>query len=366
MLNPDDDVSLRRIINVPPRGIGKGVLDALEQLPLVAFHDAPLLEAGGLILKGDARTSLAGRVNRAIDDNLLPARAVSALRAFRAILQELSTLSRQEPVSITLGKTLDRTGYLQALREENTEEAQGRIENLMELVSAAREYEQREPDASLAGFVDRLSLLSETDEEQGQRDARIWLMTMHAAKGLEFPWVVIAGLEEGLFPHSRAKDEDEDIEEERRLCYVGMTRARSRLVLTSAARRRVFGEYAATEVSRFIDEIPPDLLEHVSSSLTSAGSSAYTSPHYDFRTNPYGRGGRRGGRTAEEQPVYAYEDEDQSTRAVRPGARVKHPIFGLGTVLSVEEQPDDVKVTVRFTSVGQKKLMAKFAKLEPA
>ena len=122
---------------------------------------------------------------------------------------------------------LDQTGYLKALRDENSEEANERIENLMELVSAARDYEGREAEASLGGFVDRLSLLSEADEESGSREARVWLMTMHAAKGLEFPVVVIAGLEEGLFPHSRAGEDEEEIEEERRLCYVGMTRAQS-------------------------------------------------------------------------------------------------------------------------------------------
>jgi DNA helicase-2/ATP-dependent DNA helicase PcrA len=239
----------------------------------------------------------------------------------------------------------------------------GRLENLLELVSAAREYEAQDRDASLAAFVDRLSLLSEADEEEGSRDARVWLMTLHAAKGLEFPVVVIAGLEEGLFPHLRATDKEDDLEEERRLCYVGMTRAQSRLVLTSAARRRVFGEYQGTQPSRFISEVPADLLEEVPSASTPYRGDF---PHYEFRTNPYGRHGRRGGRTAEEQPAYAYEDDDQATLTVRPGMRVRHPRFGIGTVLGVEEQLDDLKLTVRFSSVGQKKLMAKFARLELA
>ena len=151
---------------------------------------------------------------------------------------------------------LDQSGYLQDLREERSEEAEGRIENLMELVSAAREYETRHPEPSLGGFVDQLSLLSDVDEEAGSRDARVLMMTMHSAKGLEFPVVVIAGLEEGLFPHSRVSDDEAELEEERRLCYVGITRAQRRLVLTSAARRRVFGDYQSTEPSRFIDEIP--------------------------------------------------------------------------------------------------------------
>src|SRR6185503_16854052 len=230
----------------------------------------------------------------------------------------------------------------------------------MELVSAAREYEGRDPDPSLGGFVDRLSLLSEADEESGNRNARVWMMTMHAAKGLEFPMVVIAGLEEGLFPHSRSAEDVEELEEERRLCYVGMTRARRQLVLTGAARRRVFGEYQSCEPSRFLDEIPPQLMEHIAT----APSSRFAHSHYEFRTNPYGRKG--GARFREKEAAYAYENEDQSATAVRTGMRVRHAQFGVGTVTNVEEHNDDLKITVRFASVGVKKLLAKYARLEPA
>jgi DNA helicase II / ATP-dependent DNA helicase PcrA len=263
---------------------------------------------------------------------------------------------------------LDQSGYLQDLRDEHNEDAEGRIENLAELVSAAREYESREPEPSLGGFVDRLSLLSDVDEEQGSRDARVWLMTLHSAKGLEFPVVVIAGLEEGLFPHSRATAEEDDIEEERRLCYVGMTRARGRLVLTGAARRRVFGEYQASEASRFIDEVPAELVDRIVPSLSSS-STPYQGhfPHYEFRTDPYGRGGRRGRRLREETTTYAYEDEDQSTGmlALRAGMRVRHPTFGEGSVISVEPLDRDTKLVVRFKAVGLKTLYANYARLEP-
>jgi DNA helicase-2/ATP-dependent DNA helicase PcrA len=235
----------------------------------------------------------------------------------------------------------------------------------MELVSAAQEYETREAEASLGGFVDRLSLLSEADEESGSRNARVWLMTMHAAKGLEFPLVVIAGLEEGLFPHSRSSEDEEELEEERRLCYVGMTRAQSQLVLTSAARRRVFGEYQSTEPSRFLDEIPAELLERITPAYSSSSQSGFTHSHYEFRTNPYGRKGRVG-RFREATEAYSYENEDQSATEVRLGMRVRHAQFGVGTVISVEQHNDDLKITVRFISVGVKKLLAKYAKLVPA
>jgi DNA helicase-2/ATP-dependent DNA helicase PcrA len=188
-------------------------------------------------------------------------------------------------------------------------------------------------------------------------------MTLHSAKGLEFPVVVLAGLEEGLFPHARSSDDEEELEEERRLCYVGMTRARARLVLTGAARRRIFGEYQSSEPSRFIGEVPAELMDRVAPSFAASGYQG-NFPHYDFKTNPYGRG--RGNRVRETTPGYAYEDEDQSAGlALRPGIRVRHPQFGVGTVLSVEALADDTKLVVRFADVGRKTLRARFARLVP-
>jgi DNA helicase-2/ATP-dependent DNA helicase PcrA len=366
IINPHDDVSLRRVINVPARGVGKGVMDSLQAIdPNDIAASAPPLLAAGLQDVRSAR-SLWAKLVYAVDESTLAPRAVASLRAFRDLIVSLATSARQDSVSISIGKMLDRTGYLNDLREENTEDANERIENLMELVSAAREYETREADVSLGGFVDRLSLLSEADEESGNREARVWLMTMHAAKGLEFPVVVIAGLEEGLFPHSRSSEDEEEIEEERRLCYVGMTRAQSQLVLTSAARRRVFGEYQSTEPSRFLDELPAELVERIAPTYASPYQSAFTHQHYEFRTNPYGRKGRGGGRVRETEPAYAYENEDQSARGIRAGVRVRHAQFGIGTVIAVEEHNDDLKITVRFNTVGVKKLLAKYAKLELA
>jgi DNA helicase-2/ATP-dependent DNA helicase PcrA len=174
---------------------------------------------------------------------------------------------------------------------------------------------------------------------------------------------VLAGLEEGLFPHSRSSDDEEELEEERRLCYVGMTRARTKLVMTGAARRRVFGEYQSSQPSRFIDEVPQELIERIAPSFTSSGDRSYQSNFYEFRTNPYGRGRR----ARETESVYSYEDEDQSTgMSLRPGMRVRHPQFGVGSVVSVERLDDDTKLVVRFAAVGQKTLRARYARLEPA
>jgi DNA helicase-2/ATP-dependent DNA helicase PcrA len=195
-------------------------------------------------------------------------------------------------------------------------------------------------------------------------------MTMHSAKGLEFPTVIIGGLEEGLFPHSRSVDDDAELEEERRLCYVGLTRAERQIVLTSAARRRVFGDYQSTEPSRFLDEIPPELIDEVP---TAAYSSAASYGGRQTRDGGYGYGSGRSfdrfrrQERREPAPSYAYEDEDQSSPAgLKAGLRVRHAQFGVGTVVSVEPLDDDTKLVVRFAAVGTKTLRAKYAKLEPA
>src|SRR4051794_20219341 len=332
VINPHDDVSLRRVINAPARGIGKGVMESIEKVEISNQRDDdfPLLSAG--LAPALTANSLWARIVHGLQGRAFSGRAATSLAAFRDLIVTLTDIARKDPVSDTIGKMLDRSGYLKDLREDRSEEAEARIENLAELVSAAREYEGRESEPTLTGFVDRLSLLSDVDEEQGTQEARIWMMTLHSAKGLEFPMVVLAGLEEGLFPHSRSAEDEEELEEERRLCYVGMTRARKRLVLTGAARRRVFGEYKSSEPSRFIDEVPADLLERQVPSFSS--SSSYQSPYansYDFKPNPYGRGGRTGGKTREDTPSYSYEDEDQSTgMTLRPGMRVRHQQFGVG------------------------------------
>src|SRR3954464_10366269 len=294
VINPHDDVSLRRVINVPTRGIGKGVMDAGENIgPAGAIDESlPLLAAG--LAPAISANSMWARLVRGLEDRAFSGRAAASLAVFRDLIAGLTEMARRESVSIAIGKMLDRSGYLQDLRDERNEDAEGRIENLARLVSAPPQNERPGPEPSLGGFVDRLSLLSDVDEEQGSRDARVWMMTLHSAKGLEFPVVILAGLEEGLFPHSRSTEDEEELEEERRLCYVGMTRARSRLILTGAARRRHFGEYQSSEPSRFIDEVPADLVERLVPSFSSSGYQSGFSKAFDFKPNPYSRGGRSG------------------------------------------------------------------------
>ena len=326
LINPDDDVSLRRVVNTPPRGIGEGTMTALEALAPEPDETGPRFGAEPGPAPPD---SLWRRLNRAVDEKLLPPSAVTALRSVRDLIDGLAEAAASEPVSELLWTVLDRSGCLGDPDEDLTEEDEARRHSLDELASAARDYELREPDATLQGFVDRIALLSESDEAQGSEHAVVWLMTLHAAKGLEFPAVIIVGLEEGLFPHLWARDEA--LEEERRLFYVGMTRARNRLVLTSALHRRVGDECRDSVHSRFLDEVPFELKEVEPVFWTPSG--------------------------------YACEDEGRSAIGVAPGARVRHPKFGVGTVLQVEPLTDDMKLTVSFRDIGRKTLRAKFAKL---
>jgi DNA helicase-2/ATP-dependent DNA helicase PcrA len=365
VMNPHDDVSFRRVVNVPARGVGKSVMDLLDATDVNEDEAAmmPLLAAG--LHPIASPRSLWARLLIVLGKRQAQPRAMTSLTTFRDLLAGLAAEvggGRSVAASITL--MLERTGYLQALRDERTEEAEARIENLMELVSAAGEYESRDPEASLGGFVDRLSLLSEVDEVEGSKEARVWLMSMHAAKGLEFPIVVVAGMEEGLFPHARSTEDEDEVEEERRLCYVCLTRARERLILTGAARRRIFGDYQATEPSRFLDEIPSELMDRIE---PAARSPRWSGTSYELR-NPYGR--RSGGGASRIRELatsgYSYEAEDQSSSGMRAGMRVRHKQFGVGTVIAIEDQGDDFKVTVKFVSAGTKKLLASFAKLEPA
>ena len=214
-------------------------------------------------------------------------------RAFRDLIIALTEMARVDSVSIAVGKVLDQSGYLRDLREERSEEAEGAHREPRRSWSRPRANTRRaiRSRRSAASSISCRCCRKPT-RRTGTRDARVWLMTLHSAKGLEFPVVFMAGLEDGLFPHSRSRDDEAELEEERRLCYVGMTRARERLVLTSAARRRVFGDYQSTEPSRFLDEIPSELIE-----LATGFQSSYQRnfPSREFRPNPYGRGGRSGG-----------------------------------------------------------------------
>jgi len=245
-------------------------------------------------------------------------------------------------------RVLELSGYGATLAREDSQESQDRLENLAELLSAAADYETREEAPTLAGFLDRAALLSETDRLRD--DVPVLLMTLHAAKGLEFESVFVVGLEEGLLPHSRSQSDEDALEEERRLCYVGMTRAMERLHLSWARSRQVFGQRRTTEPSRFLGEIPEDGLER---------TGVFRHPP------PRPRGATvHAGPSALPSPVP--EKDGLPADSIRPGVRVRHPLFGVGTVLRREGDGDDLKVTVSFPGVGAKKLVARYAGLEVA
>ncbi len=327
--NRDDSVALRRVLNVPPRGIGPRTLAELESRAAAE------------------RLSLWGALGYALDAALLPGRAAQPLQGFREIILSLAEEAARGGPRALVEAVLARTGYAAALTKEDTQESQDRLENLAELLGAAADFEARVPGGNLAGFLDQVSLISELDIPR--RDAEVVLMTLHAAKGLEFDSVFLVGMEEGLLPHSRSVGVQEALEEERRLCYVGMTRAMERLFLTSARSRQVFGQRRIAEPSRFLTEIPRGGVE-VSGETTARPAAL------PFDSRP-----RRPVRemTAQAEPVAT----DTDLEGFRPGARVRHPLFGVGTVVRIEGAGHDLKLTVSFAGIGAKKLVARYAGL---
>ena len=253
VINPDDDISLRRIINVPPRRIGEKTIEKLAAVQADSESNAPLwtFATEGAV---DPR-SLWSKLVHAVEHRVITGPTLIRVDGFRKLMERLRSRTNDANVGAAVLGIVTESGYVPALRAENTEEANERIANLMELVSAAQEYESSAEHASLREFVDRQSLLSEADEGDGPSEAQVWLMTMHAAKGLEFPTVVMAGVEEGLLPHSRSLESEDGIQEERRLCYVAMTRAMDNLVMTGARMRRRYGTYENTRPSRFLTEM---------------------------------------------------------------------------------------------------------------
>jgi DNA helicase-2/ATP-dependent DNA helicase PcrA len=321
-------MALRRVINVPARGIGERTLDLLQALAA----------QGGV--------SLWKALLRADDEDLLPARATLPLRRFRELLEQLRAEAAGLTVKGLTERALQVTGYAAHLAQDESHESQDRLENLAELLSAAADYDAREATPSLAGFLDRVSLLSDTDLLRA--DAPVVLMTLHSAKGLEFDSVSLAGLEEGLIPHSRSHTSREGLEEERRLAYVGMTRARQRLNLTWARTRRVFGQRRPSEPSRFLFEVPREKL------LVSADE------HYAAAAVVERPAWRRPQREAADVVAPSAGELDE----LRPGMKVRHPLFGEGTVVQSEGAGLDKKLTVSFRGIGAKRLVARYAALE--
>jgi len=402
-LNPFDDIALLRVINTPTRGLGKTSLDELT------------------FRARDFGTSLWETLAIITDEkyeqprNLTP-RALAALRGFKKIIEKLSTqvseaAQTDRSVSEVVIAAIEDTGYSKMLREENSDESETRLENLQELVNAAVDYDKQEANG-LRDFIDHSALSSDTDKYD--RNASVTMMTVHAAKGLEFPIVFLVGLEDGIFPHSRSINDPKELEEERRLAYVAITRAERILYVTHSMRRRVYGEEMAAEPSQFLNEMPLDLIKDLSrgaSWLSFAKSSAvknnkfavkalkgeteiekpratYAGKTYNsadaiaefFKTKKDGQLSSNANREEKPKSLSGFEKlkaagssssevasrKSQVADGFVPGSHVRHAKYGKGLVLRREGADDNVKLTVSFPGFGQKKLIEKFANLEKA
>ncbi len=346
-LNPADSVHLLRVINSPVRGIGKTTTDALEE---IAVRNS---------------TSIWGAIEIAVREQRLPMRTIRALEAFYQVIGEFVKGAGELSISQLLEKIVQATKYVDVLRGEGTEESESRIENIRELLTAAEESHER--GESLRDFLDHAALVS--DQDQFDERSPVSLMTLHTAKGLEFPVVFILGLEEGLFPHSRSVQEPPQLEEERRLFYVGMTRAERKLYLTSSRFRRYFGnmDQQESKPSRFLTEVPADLVDDDAdkrrkASMKYAGNSYDT---VDAVMKVLGGGPSRPMQPRPSPPGVSKPSGGKKTAGGWSiGTRVKHPKYGYGTVLRTEGAGEDLKLTISFISYGLKKLIAKYAELE--
>ena len=345
--NLQDSISLLRIINSPLRGIGDSTVRKIEAQALdqgTAFWDA---------------------MGRALEENLLPSRSAAAVGEFRALMQELHRMAPQSTVAELLSEVIERTEYVHSLEREGTPEAFSRIENIQELANAAAD--SRDRGENLQEFLDHAALVSDVDAYDGA--ARITLMTLHSAKGLEFPVVFLGGMEEGLLPHSRSLLIAQALEEERRLCYVGMTRARDVLMLTRAATRRRYGSQMpeSSRPSRFLDEIPPQLIEDFSAPRTASSERTYEYESEDHSRRPTPASSFNNVRRyfeAEEIETMPGEPASGGIAPLRPGSRVRHSKYGYGTVLRREGRGENTKLTVSFPGFGVKKLVERYADLE--
>jgi ATP-dependent DNA helicase UvrD/PcrA len=362
LVSPQDSISLLRIINTPARGIGRTTIEQMEQYALA--HQLSLWSA----------------LERMLEEHAFPGRAEAALSAFHRMILDLSAGVETRPIADTLAEAIERTGYRKMLEEEGTEDARSRLGNLDELLNAAADASER--GEGLRDFLDHAALVSDADSADER--VPVSLLTMHNAKGLEFPVVFIAGLEEGLFPHSRSLDSESAMEEERRLCYVGMTRAETKLYLSWARYRRRFGG-GLPEVSlssRFLKEVPANLIERVRGDQghvdlyaerhqvrESAQRNLYTGKTYNSVENirqffsekgmPVPQG------ISNPLPVAASKSvappKQAGSKKVGPGSTIEHAKYGRGTVLRLEGSGEDTKLTVSFPGYGLKKLIAKYA-----
>ncbi|MES2803716.1 MAG: UvrD-helicase domain-containing protein [Bdellovibrionota bacterium] len=360
-MNSKDDIAVKRIINVPARGIGKTTVEKIDEI--AANHKISFFEA----------------IQKAIDNREFPAGTVGKLRRFYELAEGLISQRESFKLSEFYSIVLERTEYTALLKKEDTAEADARINNLQELENAMVQFEkERGDEATLSNYLEEMTLASDQDQVDQNFNA-VTMMTLHISKGLEYPYVFIVGCEESLFPSIRGgadEIENHDLEEERRLAYVGMTRARKKLWLTHAKVRRVWGQEQMNAVSRFINEIPKELIKKTSA-VTAFGVSSFASKYGSRnddagygsfgQTNSYGK--NKTGSFDDSQSFPDYDEYSQAASAARNGGyakgmKVRHPTFGPGSIFDTEGSGENLKISVLFQDNTIKKFVAKYARLE--
>jgi DNA helicase-2/ATP-dependent DNA helicase PcrA len=333
--NPLDSISMNRIINYPLRGIGEATLAKLRQYALenkLSFFKA-LADAENVPGLGE--------------------RVTATIKDFHRFIQTYISLKEQLSLTELVNALVEETGILQKYKEEGTPDALSRMENIRELLNAVYEYAQAHDSATLEGFLEEVSLIADIDSWEDRSNA-VTLMTLHSAKGLEFPVVFISGLEEGLFPLSRSHDNRDDLEEERRLFYVGATRAKEKLYITWASSRRKFGSFSQCYPSRFLRELDKSLIDLQVQNKFNDHYAVYSS----------GRTRRRSSSDEFEQTMPDYENFSQEEQELHIGTRILHPKFGIGTVATMNGRGENLKINVDFENEGLKTLMVKYAKIQ--
>ena len=370
--NPSDNLSLKRIINEPKRGIGKTSLDKVEELSInsgISMYE---------IIKHAEQYGL----NRVFLNS----------REFVNVIEELRAKKDDIKISDLIKETLKKSGYTKALENENTIEAENRIENLDEFLTVAIEFEDESADNKLSDFLEGITLSSDIDNME-EAEETVTLMTLHSAKGLEFPVVFLVGMEEGIFPGYKSIGEPKELEEERRLCYVGITRAKEHLFLTCSKQRTIFGSTSCNQVSRFLREIPSDLLDGYDDALgerQESNSNIFGDSKYSWTYGSKDNGNIKTYKIDKNEPkVVAASSSTNSNGFMfrtaesflnnltkkssganvdlskyKEGVRIYHKKFGEGVISNVEPEGEDLKVDIQFDKVGHKRLMAKFANLE--
>jgi DNA helicase-2/ATP-dependent DNA helicase PcrA len=353
-LHPEDDIALLRVLNVPPRGIGKTTVDALRDAARTG--ESSLWDAIGKFVSGVGGS-----------------RAVAPLRAFQELVAKLQEAYTTKGPAEFLRILFDETGYMAMLRDRNSPEDVARIENLQELVRAVAE--SADAGESFTDFLDAAALVSDSDSFEGKPG--VTLITLHSTKGLEFDHVFLSGMEEGICPHSRSVNEEKGIEEERRLVYVGMTRARKSLTMTRAVYRRIFGneqQLRASLPSRFLAEIPSHLVDTAHGSMAEIGETRRYEPDPEYSYSPEEfarrvRGGSTPSRTPSSRPASPVSFGRTAAKrgaGANPmlGRKVRHATYGVGTVVGVEGDDEDRRVSVSFPGRGTKKFVERYAQLE--